>query len=264
MFEIIVVDQNDNYRIEPLLGEYPDLPIQVIKSRPGLSRSRNRGLEVASGSLCAFPDDDCWYPPGHLHRVVGAFRDQAHAAGIHGKGSDPQSGLDMARFDSKSGAIKLSNVLERSVSCALFYRLDAVRAVGGFDEELGLGSGTRWTGCEDYDLPIRMIKAGMRLHYDSTLVSWHPCPTTDIDASVVRRAETQSPSFGLMLTGHRLPFSVATSRLARPLAGALLGAVKLDRWKAKYHAAAFLGRSKGALRGLWAPTRPIVADGIGG
>lgn len=250
-FEVVVVDQNAVYDMTPLLEPFRErLRIVHITSPKGLSRSRNRGLEVARGSLCAFPDDDCWYAPGILGRVCAFFDSHPDHVGLHGKGRDPYTQLDMARFDAVSGEMIRANVFERSVSCALFYRSETVRSLGGFDEELGLGSGTRWIGCEDYDLPIRMLDSGMRLEYQADLVVYHPCPAGAHDAGTIRRAASQSPSFGYLLTRHRFTVGFVASRLIRPLGGSLLGLARGDVMKARYHWAAFLGRLKGAIGGL--------------
>lgn len=69
-FELIVIDQNIDGRpvpyLEPRKTKYP---IVHVRSQPGLSRARNLGLRHVSGSIVAFPDDDCWYPDGLLRRV---------------------------------------------------------------------------------------------------------------------------------------------------------------------------------------------------
>lgn len=250
-FEVVVVDQNDNYDMGRLLAPFTEtLSINHITSLKGLSRSRNQGMAVARGQLCAFPDDDCWYAPDILARVAAFFASEPGQVGLHGKGSDPQTGLDMARFDTTSGPIIRSNVFERSVSCALFYRSENVRAVGGFDENLGLGSGTRWNGCEDYDLPIQLLDAGQALTYHSELLVFHPCPSLVYDRELIRRAASQSPSFGYLLTRHRFPATFVAMRTLRPLGGCLVGLAKGDLMKVRYHWAAALGRVKGAASGL--------------
>lgn len=254
-FEVIVVDQNDDLDLVPrLIAPYEGaMPIRRVRSALGLSRARNAGLVHATGALCAFPDDDCWYPADLLARVAAFFEANPQAAGLHGKGSD-EEGRDMARFDDVAGPVDKFTSFERSVSCALFYRTADVRAIGGFDEGLGLGSGTRWIGCEDYDFPIRLAEAGCPIHYDPTLVVHHPCPSLNVDAAAVRRALTQSPSFGHLLIKHRYPAWFVASKLVRPLGGAALQVVRGRMLRARYHLAAFRGRMQGVVATLRAPT----------
>lgn len=253
-FEVIVVDQNSDLDLVPrLIAPYEaDMPIQRVRSALGLSRARNVGLGEAAGTLCAFPDDDCWYPLDLLARVAAFFEAAPETAGLHGKGSDEQ-GRDMARFDAVGGPVDKMNAFERSVSCALFYRTAEVRAIGGFDEGLGLGSGTRWIGCEDYDFPIRLLAAGRSISYDPELVVHHPCPSLSMDENSVRRALTQSPSFGHLLVKHRYPAWFVATKLVRPLGGAALQAARGRMLRARYHLAAFRGRMQGVLQTLRAP-----------
>ena len=61
-FELIVVDQNADDRLVPLLAPYQaNFPILHLQSAKGLSRARNVALEHVSGDIVAFPDDDCAY-----------------------------------------------------------------------------------------------------------------------------------------------------------------------------------------------------------
>jgi glycosyltransferase involved in cell wall biosynthesis len=82
-FELIVVDQNPDDRLGPLLQQWlqdarqrssntNNAPHLVhLHALPGLSKARNLGLEHATGDIIAFPDDDCWYEP-----TTVAFVDQ--------------------------------------------------------------------------------------------------------------------------------------------------------------------------------------------
>ncbi|MEO1687021.1 MAG: glycosyltransferase family A protein [Pseudomonadota bacterium] len=255
-FEVVVVDQNDDYDMAPLLAPFENrLQINHIRSARGLSRARNAGFRVARGRILGFPDDDCWYPADLLQRIDSAFKSDPGLAGVLGKGSDEQ-GRDMARFDAGAGPVTRANVFERSVSCALFFTREALEKTGGFDETLGLGSGTRWTGCEDYDLPIRVLDAGMRLHYDSSLIAHHPCPSMVYDEAAARRAADQSPSFGRLLALHRMGAWMVFSKLVRPLGGAALSALRGDAGKARYHWASFRGRLDG-----WRATQREMREG---
>ncbi len=71
--ELIIVDQNADDRVKELLedSEYPFLCFHVRSPR-GLSRARNVGINLASGRIFCFPDDDCWYP-GDLFCAGGAM-----------------------------------------------------------------------------------------------------------------------------------------------------------------------------------------------
>jgi len=52
------------------------------------------------------------------------------------------------------------------------FRLEAVLAVGGWDEMLGPGSPRGW-GCNDVDLIYRVLRRGGRAVYDPSIIVWH-------------------------------------------------------------------------------------------
>jgi len=71
-FRALVVDQNTDERLEPVLsGRALDL-VRVV-SEPGLARARNVALPLLSADVVAFPDDDSAYGPTLLERVAQRF-----------------------------------------------------------------------------------------------------------------------------------------------------------------------------------------------
>ncbi len=60
-FEVIIVDQNADDRVAPVLAPYaPRLPIAHLRSAiRNANHARNLGLRAARGKIVTFPDDDC-------------------------------------------------------------------------------------------------------------------------------------------------------------------------------------------------------------
>src|ERR1700754_3487501 len=57
-FEVILVDQNLDDRLAGLVEGYsPSFTIRHIRSERGISRARNNGMAIATGSYICFPDD---------------------------------------------------------------------------------------------------------------------------------------------------------------------------------------------------------------
>lgn len=244
-FEVVFVDQNDVFDVHKILEGYSDqLDIVYIRSKPGLSTSRNVGLTHAKGEIVGFPDDDCWYKPNTLETVNRFFQSKHKYTFFHGKGSD-EYGRDMARFKDGKLECSLYNIFQCSVSCGIFGDLKTVRSINGFDDRLGLGAKTRWTGCEDYELPIRAIKSGYKIFFDSAFVVHHPYIYKEINDALISRAKEQSPSYGAVLKMHNYPIWFKTYTLLRPMAGAALAFLSFRRKKGAYHLAVFLGRAEG-------------------
>jgi glycosyltransferase involved in cell wall biosynthesis len=80
--EIILVDQNRDDRIQPLVSTLP-ASLSVLHLRveqQNVSAARNAGMDAATGEIIAFPDDDCCYPPNLLNEVDTWFRENRHYA----------------------------------------------------------------------------------------------------------------------------------------------------------------------------------------
>src|ERR1035438_859368 len=61
-FEVIVVDQNRDNRLDPLFeGRRWPFPLRRLRTpdQLGASRGRNVGWRSAKGAVIVFPDDDC-------------------------------------------------------------------------------------------------------------------------------------------------------------------------------------------------------------
>ena len=67
MVEIIIIDQSESNRTKTICTKFNKKFTNSIiyrKSRHlGLSVNRNKGLQIATGDIIAFPDDDCIYYP---------------------------------------------------------------------------------------------------------------------------------------------------------------------------------------------------------
>ena len=70
-FEVIVVDQNQDARLVPIVAEFAGkLEIRHLTgAATGAGRGRNIGVRETTGEVTCFPDDDCWYPEQFLREV---------------------------------------------------------------------------------------------------------------------------------------------------------------------------------------------------
>jgi glycosyltransferase involved in cell wall biosynthesis len=248
--EVVVVDQShDQDRISRLLSQPRWFPVLHLSSQPGLSRARNVGLGRISGDIVAFPDDDAWYPKTLLSSVVERFQSDPTLAGLAGRPVDAEGHSSFPRWDLRPGRIDRFNVWRRCNSNALFLSRGAVERVGGFDESLGVGSGSPWGAAEDIAYPLRVLAAGFPLHYDPTLVVCHPRMLPSFDSAGAARAESYGRGMGRVLRKHAYPWWFVLYQAARPLGGALISAATGRLAKARYHRAIWRGRREGWLSG---------------
>jgi GT2 family glycosyltransferase len=119
-----------------------------------------------------------------------------------------------------------------------------VETVGGFDEQLGLGSGTAWSSGEETDYLVRAVRSGARIAFDPTLTVVHP--ETPLSRHELRaRGLRDGASVGYILRKHRYPARVVARMIVRPLGGAVLSLARGDRAQARFHLATLRGRIVG-------------------
>jgi len=139
---------------------------EIRIDRRGLSRARNTALRVATAPWCLFPDDDCWFEPGGLTRLVEASRC------IGGEIDVARLRWAEARGDGRLVAEADPWYLARTVSSIeLVVRRERLLAIGGFDERLGLGS--EFGSGEDVDSALRLLGSTSRLPIVEGVVVHH-------------------------------------------------------------------------------------------
>jgi glycosyltransferase involved in cell wall biosynthesis len=245
--ELIVVDQNDDDRLEAILQPSAlPFPLLHLRSEAGLSRARNVGLKAVTGDIIAFPDDDCWYPDGLLQKVLAEFRDRPSVDGLTGRSEDGSSKPSGGSFSARQGRVNINNVWKTGISYTVFIRSAVAQKVGPFDEDLGVGARTRFGSGEETDYLIRTVKLGFNIQYLPDLVVFHPNPilyTRDHRDKAFR----YGMGMGRVLSKHRYRLSYNLYTLVRPVGGALLSLLTLRAQKAAYHLAIARGRLSGLL-----------------
>lgn len=242
--EVILVDQNGDDRLTPILARFADrLPATHLRSdRTHANHARNLGLRQARRAIVAFPDDDCILPPGVLDRVAAAFADPTLAV-LTGPAASPEGGLGSGRWRTDGGAITLGNLWTSVIEFNLFLRRDVALALGGFDERMG--PGTPWGSAEGNDLVARAIRAGHRAIYDPDLRIIHP--DKRLTPVAVERARLYGAGLGVALRRHAPGIGVWLPFFIRPLGGLMLAALKRNHLQVAYYFATFRGRLSGFL-----------------
>lgn len=245
--ELIVVDQNPDDRVTRLLLGYSfTFPVLHLHSAKGLSRARNVGLHHITGEIIGFPDDDCFYPDGLLFSLARIFavRDNLDVASLR-----PMS-KDRNYLSRATGATEKTvtpfNVWDLCISPALFFRRGILDQIGGFDEKLGAGCQTPWSGAEETDLVLRALEAGYNVRY-LPLIIQHPCKSFAQRGSAY--AFPSGSGVGWVMARHRIQFWHLGYRLSRNLGGVLLSMLQFNLPKTKHHWTLFRGRCYGWWQG---------------
>lgn len=253
-FELIVVDQNPDDRLVPVLEKVLDMGITLRHIRqiePNQCLARNVGLANASMDLVAFPDDDCWYEPNTLELVLGRMSQ-----------ADAPSGL-LIRWIEQDPYGQPARTLDnlkwrafREVDASMitqFFRRELFESVGGFDSSLGLHSW--YGGAEETDLMFRILASGVTVVYMQEALVHHAFysgPSTENWRLVCKRARSRARGTGALYAKHRLSFYVILRGFVAPIVRPLLRAQRFKSLAQGFFTV--LGRVEGFLCWWWGKT----------
>ena len=168
--EVLLVDNNSTDATARLARQAGHEPLPC--ARPGAAAARNLAIERARGRIVAFLDSDAVPRADWLTHLVEPFADVS-VGGVGGKvepyrtqtGSEFHAACTRILDQEKHLAGRPPFMLPFVATANAAYRADALRQVGGFDEQLSI--------CEDADLAWRVAWAGHRLAYAPNAVVRH-------------------------------------------------------------------------------------------
>ncbi|WP_220456281.1 glycosyltransferase, partial [Curtobacterium sp. ME26] len=192
--EVVVVDNapsdDATRRLVTAPGTDPRVRY-VLEPVPGLSSARNAGVRAARGEVVAFTDDDVVVDPGWLRALASGFargEDVVCVSGLVASGelrTPAQRWFDERVTWSRNLTPRVFRLSAPPADRPLFpfsvgdygtganfaVRRDAVLALGGFDEALGVGTVTG--GGEDIDMFARVVLDGSALVVEPSALVWH-------------------------------------------------------------------------------------------
>ena len=245
-FEVIVVDQNPDDRLLPVLRRHEGLRIRHLRSERGLSRARNVALPLVQGDIVAIPDDDCWYPGELLATVTKWFETHPEFDALFTGARSPDNKRMAPKWAPGPCRCTKENVWHCTVSFTAFMRRQVVEAVGHFNEDIGTGSASSYQSSEDIDYFIRILELGFGMWHEPSLTVHHP------ELQTVERLRRTTAAIRIR---HRLRiaspwiFMVVPRKTLDSLAGRRrsLTSAKETWWRARIY---FL-RAAGAIAGLY-------------
>lgn len=166
---VIVVDDGSPEPVLPISGA------TVIRHdvNRGPAAARTTGVEVATTPLVAFVDTDVVLPPAWREFLLWHFQDERVALVAPRVASAPGTSV-LDRYETLHSPLDLGPLPARVRSgtrvsyvpaATMVVRVDALRAVGGFDETMRVG--------EDVDLVWRLDEAGFGVRYEPQTTVHH-------------------------------------------------------------------------------------------
>lgn len=250
-FELIIVDQNEDGRLQPVLQKHGELPIRHLHCEPGASRARNVGLRAAKGDLIGFPDDDCWYPERLVETVTKWFQSNPEFGGLFAMLRDENGDPVGPRWPDRPCPCTRTTLWDHGITPIGFLRRQVTDAIGFFDERLGPGAPSGYYSGEDTDYFLRPLTRGIPMCLDPTIVVYHP--SFHAPDRLREKAYPYAKGAGYIMRTHGYPRLLLLKVLIRSLGGAVLCLFRLDMQKSQ----AYLVRVAGVLRGYVLGPRDI-------
>lgn len=165
--EVILVIDHEPQLLERARQRWPEHLVLANGSRRGLSGARNTGIEVATGDIVAFLDDDATAADDWLDRLLDPF-DDPNVAVVGGRAAPVWPEPAAPRILPPEllwivGCSYLGLPIERAevrnvLGCSMAFRRHVLLAQGGFNLDAGR-VGRVPLGCEETELCIRVRQA---------------------------------------------------------------------------------------------------------
>ncbi|MBN1536360.1 MAG: glycosyltransferase family 2 protein [Anaerolineales bacterium] len=247
-FQVIVIDQNLDDRLLPLIGRY--LHVYPIKHQRvqfhGAAKARNAGLELAESDFVLWPDDDSWLPHNLLENASALFDQQPELGGFIGVLIDGLGVKHNRWAPSSPRQASLMDAFTLAAEPVLFFRREVVRQLSGFDPAIGTGAETPWAAGEGTDLCVRALCERHALRIEPSLTVFHA--QVDIQLNDERqqaKARSYARGMGRVLKKNRLPWWFVVAYLFTYLR-ALMWNILRGKWaNVRYHWERLVGVMEG-------------------
>ena len=180
---VIVVDGNDEVfdRVSADFGEEPETVLHNNETNEGISYSRTKGAEIATGEIVAFIDDDAIAEPDWIEQLVAVYdRTDAVAVGGHVRPDwvseepsfFPEEFYWLIGCDERDFAEHLEEV-RNTYGSNISYRREVFLAVGGYDPKTGR-RGDRHIQAHEAPVGVRIMREyGQGMVYTTAAVVNH-------------------------------------------------------------------------------------------
>lgn len=237
--QLIFVDQEENQDVFQQLNS--DIDFTYIKHyHCSLSHARNIALKQVKGKFVGFPDDDCWYEPDTLQRVLKYLKEGKYQ-GITGRGTNMVGKLTSI-FPKNAAEL---TIIKRcaAISYTVFFKFCSELL---FDEVMGVGSKYNIGAGEETDYLLTLMKKyNYKIYYDPLISIHHPTNEIYDKKVIIKRAYSYARGTGYLIRKHIFPKTYIFNQFVRPFIGIFVNALRLDFLKCYKSYLNFKGKIEG-------------------
>ena len=218
--QLIFIDQEDNQEVFSELS--PDIDFTYIPYKHcSLSHARNIGLSYVKGKYVGFPDDDCWYEPETLYKVL-KYLCEGKYQGVTGKGTD-KDGVPTSVFPESASELSIEKRCA-AISYTLFFKFCPYL---NFDEIMGVGSPYNIGAGEETDYLLTLMeKYSYRVYYDPVISIHHPTSSIYDKQQLIKKSYSYARGAGYLMRKHKFSFGYKLRQFARPFFGIVIHALR--------------------------------------
>ncbi len=250
-YEVIIVDQNNNALLDDIVNEFKEsINIRHLKvSFKGASKARNYGVRFAKGEIINFPDDDSEFSDKLIKNVCDSFKTGQQVDIVFGKAVDKSNmQSSIIKFKNNKEIVNFNNIYKTTVEFTMFMKKDSFINLGGFDENLGVG--TYCGADEGADFVIRALNAKKKIIYNPEIIFFHPQKGKVYDEKDIERALKYGRGFGALTYKHIklknyrvLVMSIKFN--IKAMIGMIVGILKGNKGMFKFYKNTIKGRFQG-------------------
>ncbi len=173
-YEIILVDDGSTDATASISQAYPVM--YHYQENRGPAAARNRGAELARGSIILFTDSDCVPDYCWIHEMVSPLINDPGLSGVKGAYKTRQRALTarfaQAEFEDRFAMLKKVPFIDMVDTYSAAFKKDVFIKAGGFDPSFPVANN------EDTEFSYRLVSMGHLLVFNPKAFVYHTHPDT--------------------------------------------------------------------------------------
>jgi glycosyltransferase involved in cell wall biosynthesis len=171
--EVIIINDCSRDQTRDLLDEWKEVKrnFNVIVYHSPINRgpgaARNIGIQLASGNIIAFTDDDCIISRNWIKQIINSkYWKDDKIAGIGGRVLPYRKNI-ISEYYTFHRILEPPKYNQYLVTANAAYRKKLLLAIKGFDEE------HKYPGGEDNGLSFKLVNRGYKFEFEKNMVIFH-------------------------------------------------------------------------------------------